>query len=370
MVRRGALGKGLAHQGRRTAMTWTYLVGREDLGRTRLRAEPDPDPAALGAGEALFAIERFSLTANNITYGAFGDRMGYWRFFPSGEEGWGIIPVWGFATVTASRAPGIEVGARFYGYWPMASHHVGRLEPRGRGAVDGSPHRADLAAAYNRYEPAEPRADDDLAALLRPLFLTSFLIDDLLADAHPEATIIVSSASSRTALGLGWLVSRRGGRAIGLTSPRHLARVGSPGLFARAIAYESVDDLPTDGPAVFVDLAGDPRLRRRVHEKLGANLQASIVVGTTHLGADPGERAPLPGPKPTFFFAPERFAKRLGDWGAAGVQQKTGEALSHFIADSGWLRIVTHRGPEGLAAAYARVLAGAGTPDEGDIVVP
>mgnify|MGYP003348760026 CR=1 FL=1 len=100
-------------------MAWTYLVGREDLGATRLRAEPDPDPAALGEGEVHFAIERFSLTANNITYGAFGDRMGYWRFFPSGEDGWGIIPVWGFATVTASRASGIEPGTRFYGYWPM-----------------------------------------------------------------------------------------------------------------------------------------------------------------------------------------------------------------------------------------------------------
>ena len=31
--------------------------------------------------------------------------MSYWQFFPSGEEGWGSIPVWGFASVVQSPAP-------------------------------------------------------------------------------------------------------------------------------------------------------------------------------------------------------------------------------------------------------------------------
>ena len=42
------------------------------------------------------AIVSFALTANNITYAAFGDAMNYWQFFPvPGDDGaaWGCIPV-------------------------------------------------------------------------------------------------------------------------------------------------------------------------------------------------------------------------------------------------------------------------------------
>ena len=53
--------------------------------------------------------------------------MNYWQFFPTGEEGWGIVPVWGFGTVVQSLHPGVAVGERLYGYWPMASQAV--LQP-------------------------------------------------------------------------------------------------------------------------------------------------------------------------------------------------------------------------------------------------
>ena len=53
--------------------------------------------------------ERFALTANNITYAAFGEAMKYWQFFPA-DEGFGCIPVWGFATVVESRCTGITPG--------------------------------------------------------------------------------------------------------------------------------------------------------------------------------------------------------------------------------------------------------------------
>ena len=32
--------------------------------------------------------------------------MNYWRFFPASEDGWGRVPVWGFADVVASRRRG------------------------------------------------------------------------------------------------------------------------------------------------------------------------------------------------------------------------------------------------------------------------
>ena len=55
------------------------------------------------------------------------------------------------------------------------------------GFTDGAAHRAALPAAYQRYaltasDPLYRGGTEDLQMLLRPLFLTSFLIDDQLAD--------------------------------------------------------------------------------------------------------------------------------------------------------------------------------------------
>ena len=76
--------------------------------------------------------------------------MSYWDFFPA-QDGWGRVPVWGFADVAADGA-GLEQGARAFGYWPPATHVVVRPERvNERGFVDASPHRARLPAAYNSY---------------------------------------------------------------------------------------------------------------------------------------------------------------------------------------------------------------------------
>ena len=34
-------------------------------------------------GEVLLQVEKFSFTANNVTYGVAGDSIGYWNFFPA-----------------------------------------------------------------------------------------------------------------------------------------------------------------------------------------------------------------------------------------------------------------------------------------------
>jgi hypothetical protein len=68
-------------------------VRRDDLRTTRV---VDAEP---GAGDVTLHIDRFGLTANNVTYGVFGDAMSYWAFFPASEEGWGRIPVWGYGDV-------------------------------------------------------------------------------------------------------------------------------------------------------------------------------------------------------------------------------------------------------------------------------
>ena len=54
----------------------------------------------LAENEVLFKVDRFALTANNISYASAGDSLGYWGFFPA-EESWGRIPAMGWGEVIA-----------------------------------------------------------------------------------------------------------------------------------------------------------------------------------------------------------------------------------------------------------------------------
>jgi hypothetical protein len=132
-------------------LTVTRLfTAKDDLGRTEI--ETGQEPASVAAGEVLLKVDRFSLTTNNITYAAFGDAMNYWGFFPTPHAAWEHMPVWGFADVVASGVARIEIGERFYGYYPIASHV--RMRPERvtqRGFYDGAEHRRSLTSAYNQY---------------------------------------------------------------------------------------------------------------------------------------------------------------------------------------------------------------------------
>ena len=155
-----------------------FLVDRTDLTSVRTANTEQLTPAQ---GQAVLNIERFALTANNITYGVAGDMIGYWKFFPAPDP-WGRIPVWGIATVSESNDSGLEPGQRFYGYFPMSSQLLvtpGKISARG--FTDASKHRADLPVVYNQYTLVSE--DNGFAPALenhmmvyRPLFTTSFVI--------------------------------------------------------------------------------------------------------------------------------------------------------------------------------------------------
>jgi hypothetical protein len=125
-----------------------FLVKRDDLRECRVAESEAPE---LEPGQALLRVDSFGLTANNITYAVMGEAMSYWDFFPA-AEGWGRVPVWGFATVERSEASGVEEGTRIYGYLPPSSYlAVSPVSVENGGFVDGSPHRAALPSAYHRY---------------------------------------------------------------------------------------------------------------------------------------------------------------------------------------------------------------------------
>ena len=79
-------------------------VDRSDSTKTRIQAEPS---AALAPGCVRFHIDRFAVTANNVTYATIGHTLGYWDFFPTGDPQWGRVPAMGFGEVVASEHPDV-----------------------------------------------------------------------------------------------------------------------------------------------------------------------------------------------------------------------------------------------------------------------
>lgn len=337
-------------------------VARDDLARTEI-ATRDVD---LADGEILCRVDRFALTANNITYAAHGVDMKYWDFFPA-AEGWGIVPVWGFADVIASRCAGVAPGTRLYGYWPMADHAVlAPVKVSAKGLVDGAPHRAGLAAVYNGYQIiAGDVGNERTYALFRPLFLTSFLLSDVYGDA--AATFVLSSASSKTALGMAQGLLAKGRPVIGLTSARNHDFVEATGFYTSVVAYEALESVAR-GPTIYVDFAGDRVLRRAVHIHFADDLAQSIVVGDTHVGVADGDGA-LPGVRPEFFFAPTHLATRLRDDAPGGFNERYAAGWASFVtATAPWLRFAEASGAEAAKSHLAAMVAGRVDPAEGLIL--
>jgi len=361
--------------------TVDFLVRKDRLVNSELRESPASPPAE---GQIRLGVDTFALTANNITYAAFGDAMDYWKFFPA-ADGWGRIPVWGFGTVLESRCPGVAVGERFYGYYPMSSHAMlqpVRLSPAG--FSDGDEHRAALHAVYNSYsrcatDPFHTAQTEDVEALLRPLFITSWLIDDFFADndffgaiGHGRGTMLLSSASSKTAYGTAFQLAQRTGiEVIGLTSATNVAFCDSLGCYHRVFTYDQLDRLAADAACIYVDFAGNAALRANIHARF-RNLKYSCSVGGTHVEQLGGARD-LPGPRATLFFAPAQIRKRTAEWGAAGLGQRLLQDWQAFITKAcdpaaPWLVVEHHTGPQAVSAAYATVLGGSGNPRLGHML--
>ncbi len=348
-----------------------FIVERKDWRKHRIIETP---LAEIEEGQVRFRVDRFALTSNNISYAVTGDMLRYWDFFPA-EEGWGRIPAMGFGEIIESRHAEVEVGERHFGFYPMATHLVIQPNPNSAGLFDAAPHREGISPAYNQYSRTTKDAlyapdDEDLLMLLRGLFMTSFLADDFLADNDyfGGKAVLVTSASSKTSIGLAHcLKSRAGTRSIGLTSARNREFVQSLGFYDEVVLYDEVDSLPADEPAVIVDMAGDAGLRRSLHEHYRDALRYDCFIGATHWekGGDPGD---IPGPKPEFFFAPGQIQKRSADWGPGGLEERISVAWSGFRETTGdWLTVERGYGRDAMARAYENTLEGRSPANVGQV---
>jgi hypothetical protein len=179
---------------------------------------------------------------------------------------------------------------------------------------------------------------------------------------------VISSASSRTSSALAYLLSLRDGpEVVGLTSPRNVEFTESLGVYDRIVPYEELESLEQD-PAVYVDVAGDAKVRGAVHGHWEDQLKHSAAVGITHQG-DLGGSSQLPGPAPTFFFAPTRLKKRTADWGPEGLNERIAEAWPPYVEwTRDWLQVEHGSGPEEIERIYLDLLDGKSDPAVGHVL--
>jgi hypothetical protein len=354
-----------------------FIVAKNDFQRCKLVETRLPDAGTLPADTLLVKVDRFAFTANNITYATLGDQLKYWQLFPAPKD-FGNIPVWGFGDVIASKHPGVADGERLFGYFPMATHlliEAGDVSKRG--LRDATAHRQGVSPVYNAYarvgnDPAFAGREGDYQALLRPLFMLSFLVDDFLAenDFFGAQRVMLSSASSKTAIGLAHLLHslRKKVRVIGLTSAGNADFVASLGCYDEVVTYDRIASMPANTAVAFVDMAGNSDLRARLHHHFGEQMKYSGQIGLTHRNAS-GTEASLPGAKPKWFFAPDQIRKRAREWGPGGVDSRFSAAWAGFAPTIGrWLRVTESRGPDAVKRVYLDTLQGRIPPEQGHML--
>lgn len=346
-------------------------ISKQDLRVTRI---VDATPAPLGDGAARLKLDLFALTANNITYAAMGTGvLGYWDFFPA-PDGWGKAPVWGFATVAESNAPGVEAGARYYGYYALAETlDVIPTKAGSRGFADAAPHRAQKAAVYNQYvnvaaDSAYDAAFEPEQTLFRPLYATGWWAAECIRRDNPR-TVVLSSASSKTALATAHQLRQLGGsELVALTSANNEAYVRETGLYDRTVTYENVDAVGSGALATYVDFLGRAEVIGAAHRALGSKLTRSILIGATDWTDRPGGVEPpqdaIIGPTPEFFFVPTYAAGRLSaEPELAATMQRDMRAF--YETSRAFVTARRLSGTQAIAQSWSRLTDGRVPPREG-----
>ena len=353
-----------------------FVVSKTDFSRQAFR-ETDAG-LTLNDGQVRMAVDKFALTANNITYALVGELVQYWNFFPCSEEGFGRVPVWGFADVIESRCSGVEKGERIYGFLPISTEFVASpVSISDSGFVDGMKHRQSLHPVYNQYsrvsgDPSYVAALEAQQMILRPLFMTSFLIEDFLRDIQyfGASRVILSSASSKTAIGTAYQLAHAANRPaelLGLTSQGNRDFVSGLGLYDAVTTYDDIEAMDPSVSSVLVDMAGNGDVLRRLHAHVNHNLKYSCRVGASHWDAN--EAVELAGPKPEWFFAPAQFQKRAGEIGTTQLLQQFALAWGGFVGSTGdWMNIVERRGENAIQQTFNELLAGTAAPSNAFIL--
>lgn len=368
-------------------------------------------------------VARFGFSANNITYQALGEHP-HFRYFdfhpaptPELRKTHGLIPVWGFGSVVASKHPKIPVGERVYGYFAPAKYLVVPVSPSDVNKYAfyvPRPHLPDDRRPYNQVQrcgtdPMYFPEAEDLAMLYRPLFWTSYWCEDWMHSTgcyKPSETtplaILISSASSKTAFCLAYLVQKRihsgelkNVKVIGLTSKRNVGFTQKLGLYDEVYEYntfrngQAFKGPDVDRQWIYVDVAGNNDLNDKLRDHFASNNAGRIIknvaLGFTNLQplasavddlkwddtpfnpnaqalAQPGDR----WPNVDKFFMPEWLNVRKHQLPISEIFQRQQTAWKNLLRDgANWVVLKPVYGAEKVRDAYVRLAKEGLGPEEG-----
>ena len=243
---------------------------------------------------------------------------------------------------------------------------------------DGAAHRQGVAPVYNAYarvsgDPAFAGRQGDYQALLRPLFMLSFLVDDFLAENefYGARRVMLSSASSKTALRARASPAHAGNgiKVIGLTSASNVAFVKSLGCYDEVVTYDSVTSLPADSPVAYVDMAGNSALR----EKAAPAFRRPDEIFRPHRAHPSQHRRRTsrncPAPSRSGSSRPTRSASAPRNGDRAASSKRFGAAWSGFAPNlDQWIKVIESHGPAAVRQVYLDTLNGRVPPDQGHIL--
>ena len=330
------------------------LVNRGDIAESKLS---DLASRPLADGEIRTEVGTIGLSSNNVSYASAGDFLGYWAHF-SHDDDWGVVPVWGFATVTESLCEDVKVGEQIFGFLPMASEAI--FKPANVSALcftDASDQRANLHPWYTRLYRCDqdPVFDESLVnaqPLLWALFMTGWMMADEL-EGNVD-TVFVSSASSKTAISLGWALKALGIESVGITSASNKSFVDGLELYTRTTTYEDVDISGSGERCAYIDIAGNAKVTSDMHVLLGDKLVDSVLIGSTHR-APASEQLPMPGPGPRFFFIPDVAEQKAESMGFEAYHDSFAMAWREFANWSlDWLDFEHATGEQAIQAGYVK----------------
>jgi len=280
-----------------------------------------------------------------------------------------------------------------YGYFPSAQYVV--LTPSG---VVTPPHfyveRKQLPAdrvVYNEYHRCSvadpfysPKLEDHML-LFRPLFWTSFYLDDYLAEnkyfgatKDKNGLVLISSASSKTSFCLAFLLhANRKHRVVGLTSKNNINFCKSLGAYDDLLTYDSdfTEKISKSTPIVFVDVAGDPKLVKKVVE-IFDDVKVSIQVGLSHweqggnlTAGNNTKKGGNSNTKTHVFFAPAWINKRREELGKNLLARMLAAWKQWEQHVESWVKIQRINGGTKAQQAYHQLLTGNSVPPDVGFVV-
>ena len=306
--------------------------------------------------------------------------LDYWGFFPTSPvqmTAWGRIPAMGLGSVAESAHPDIAVGGRYFGFYPMATDVVIDAAPHGSAFRDVGPHRAEHAATYTDFRDVttdvmfRPEQADEYL-LLWGVFMTSFLVDDYLADNDflGATQTLVTSASSKTSICLAQCLAERDGhRCIGLTSRAQPRLRRGPRPLRRGDHLRRGRPTRPDVRRRWSTWPGSGSVRAAIHTHFADALKSSLTVGATHWQDSGGNGGHAARPDTRVLLRPRPIREARRRLGADELDARIARSFHRLLDTTDeWLTVEHRSGPEGVESVYRSLLDGERSPQLGYVV--